>query len=105
MRWKAPLRSVAISRGVKKSTVRACNISNPFGYAQPSPLAAEAPTWAVWEDASRRARTTRRPKAMEDDIDEAWAALAVRELVQRCLRGLAQHFIALASGLDVDPEL
>lgn len=31
---------------------------------------------------------------MEDDIDEAWAALAVRELVQRCLRGL-----------DVDPEL
>jgi hypothetical protein len=42
---------------------------------------------------------------MNDDIDEAWAALAVRELVQRCLRGLAQHFMCLASGLEVDPEL
>lgn len=37
--------------------------------------------------------------------DDQWAEAAVRELLQRCLRGLAQHFIALASGLDVDPEL
>jgi hypothetical protein len=46
------------------------------------------------------------PYTPSDDELQAWASEQVRELLQRCLRGLAQHFTALACGLDVaDPEL
>lgn len=44
-------------------------------------------------------------RPMDTEHTDEWARAAVRELMQRCLRGLAQHFIALAAGLDTDELL
>jgi hypothetical protein len=40
--------------------------------------------------------------AMDDETTNEWARDAVRELLQRCMRGLAQYFALLASGLDAE---
>lgn len=42
------------------------------------------------------------PQTPSDEELQAWATDAVELLLQHCLRGLAQHFIALASGLDTE---
>ena len=39
---------------------------------------------------------------MDDETTNEWARDAVRELLQRCMRGLAQYFALLASGLDAE---
>jgi hypothetical protein len=60
----------------------------------------ELPSVAVSTAAKKRTVS-----AMNDEHHDKWARAAVRELMQRCLRGLAQHFTALACGLDPDELL